>query len=353
MQGRLAWLDSAKGLGIILVVFAHIYMGEAGYNFINSFHMPLFFFLSGFLFNGNKYFAGAPLIRSRARSLLLPYLSFSLVTYAYWLVIERSISGSDFSPALAFVNIFLAQGGDAYLPHNPPLWFLPCLFLTTVAFYYLAKTFTNNFHLLLALIASSLVGFGLSLTFESNWPWNLDGMFTAMVFFGMGYLSRGYFLGREYLTGRYGLLMRLVAATGLLGLAYGISQLNSPVGLADNACGNYFLFYIAAGAGIGAILLLARVWQNSAGLRYLGLNSLIIFGLHFPIKRAVMGLTSIVGHLEMDTIRTSLWLSSLDTILVLLILVPIIYLVNNYLAFFIGKSSPTAKARLPKDSVAG
>ena len=160
MQERLSWVDTAKGLGIILVVFAHIYMGEAGYKFINSFHMPLFFFLSGFLFNSARFSTGSQLIKTRARTLLLPCLSFSLITYAYWLVIERSISGSDFSPALAFVNIFLAQGGDAYLPHNPPLWFLPCLFLTTVAFYYLAKPITNNFHLLLALIASSLVEIG-------------------------------------------------------------------------------------------------------------------------------------------------------------------------------------------------
>lgn len=57
---REAWVDYAKGIGIILVVFGHVNRGlySAGIqlsgssylltdSIIYSFHMPLFFFLSG------------------------------------------------------------------------------------------------------------------------------------------------------------------------------------------------------------------------------------------------------------------------------------------------------------------
>lgn len=60
---RIDALDTAKGLGILLVVFGHAWRGNyaAGLGIsdpvfesvdraIYSFHMPLFFFLSGLLF---------------------------------------------------------------------------------------------------------------------------------------------------------------------------------------------------------------------------------------------------------------------------------------------------------------
>jgi fucose 4-O-acetylase-like acetyltransferase len=63
MQNRDHWVDYAKGLGILLVVYGHVSRGvfNAGIkvdaelfklvdSVIYSFHMPLFFFLSGLFF---------------------------------------------------------------------------------------------------------------------------------------------------------------------------------------------------------------------------------------------------------------------------------------------------------------
>lgn len=40
---RLSWLDVLKGIGIILVVMGHIYSNSIIFNWLYSFHMPLFF----------------------------------------------------------------------------------------------------------------------------------------------------------------------------------------------------------------------------------------------------------------------------------------------------------------------
>lgn len=51
-NNRIAYIDRLKGLAIILVVIGHLLKtGETGmlYQFIYSFHMPLFMFLSGFV----------------------------------------------------------------------------------------------------------------------------------------------------------------------------------------------------------------------------------------------------------------------------------------------------------------
>lgn len=49
MNQRKDYLDIAKGIGIILVVWAHADGSFSKY--ITQFHMPFFFFISGMLFN--------------------------------------------------------------------------------------------------------------------------------------------------------------------------------------------------------------------------------------------------------------------------------------------------------------
>lgn len=52
---RINWIDWAKAISILLVVMGHSnYSCGAVGNLIFLFHMPFFFFLSGYLFNANK-----------------------------------------------------------------------------------------------------------------------------------------------------------------------------------------------------------------------------------------------------------------------------------------------------------
>ena len=48
---RIEWIDIAKGIGIIAVLIGHTNSGILR-DEIYSFHIPLFIFLSGMLFNG-------------------------------------------------------------------------------------------------------------------------------------------------------------------------------------------------------------------------------------------------------------------------------------------------------------
>ena len=69
---RIEWVDIARGIGIILVILGHIGIGKVG-KFIYSFHIPLFFFLSGFCFSGNnidiKFF-----FKKRLKKLIILYV---------------------------------------------------------------------------------------------------------------------------------------------------------------------------------------------------------------------------------------------------------------------------------------
>src|SRR6478735_9264285 len=91
-QSRESWIDVAKGWGILLVVLGHALRGlqnaqllpSTGWShgldaWIYSFHMPLFFLLSGFFIEKavNKPLDRA--LKDRAKTLLWPYLIWSVL----------------------------------------------------------------------------------------------------------------------------------------------------------------------------------------------------------------------------------------------------------------------------------
>lgn len=69
MNNRIKTIDIAKGLGILLVVIGHsMQTGSYPMRVIWTFHMPLFFFLSGFCYNQYKY-TFSTLLKARIRPL--------------------------------------------------------------------------------------------------------------------------------------------------------------------------------------------------------------------------------------------------------------------------------------------
>ena len=95
MKQRITYLDTTKALLIALVVIGHILnYANPRYDiipyvlaqeFINSFHMPAFFLLSGMLTDSEKWrsrSAGA-YFGHKAKSLLVPYLFFECLAIAY------------------------------------------------------------------------------------------------------------------------------------------------------------------------------------------------------------------------------------------------------------------------------
>ena len=68
-------IDIIKGIGIFLVVFGHVIQDIY---IINSFHMPLFFVLSGATL---CYSTKGSSISKRAKRLLVPYFIFSIIWF--------------------------------------------------------------------------------------------------------------------------------------------------------------------------------------------------------------------------------------------------------------------------------
>ena len=121
-------IDVLRGIGICLMVFNHIGWGRMIHIYIQSFHMPLFFLVSGYLW---KQKAATDVLKKRLKSLLLPYGVFALIYFIIAAVFNFAKNG-DFQAIEAAKAVLLFPTDNAYIPISPALWFLPCMFLTTL-----------------------------------------------------------------------------------------------------------------------------------------------------------------------------------------------------------------------------
>ncbi len=93
MKNRSYWVDYAKAIGILLVVYGHVLRGlydanilfskefyELSDSVVYSFHMPLFFFLSGlFFYNSLLKYGGIKLIKNKIDTIIYPYIIWSII----------------------------------------------------------------------------------------------------------------------------------------------------------------------------------------------------------------------------------------------------------------------------------
>jgi fucose 4-O-acetylase-like acetyltransferase len=85
---RIEFIDFLKGFGIFCVLWGHSIHHLAGvvdfwentvYKFIYSFHMPLFFIISGFFFNSSLKLNFSDFLRKKALQLLLPWFIWCIL----------------------------------------------------------------------------------------------------------------------------------------------------------------------------------------------------------------------------------------------------------------------------------
>lgn len=81
---RETWVDIAKGIGIILVIMGHANCPNLPHGIIYSFHMPLFFFLSGLFISRQCENNFRIYLKKNFKSLLLPYFYFNIISIAFY-----------------------------------------------------------------------------------------------------------------------------------------------------------------------------------------------------------------------------------------------------------------------------
>lgn len=70
---RETFIDIARGIGILLVVFSHSGSEKEIMTYVGRTFIPIFFIISGYLYKGNNLN-----INRKVKKLLIPYLGYSI-----------------------------------------------------------------------------------------------------------------------------------------------------------------------------------------------------------------------------------------------------------------------------------
>ncbi|BAW29727.1 hypothetical protein MTHERMMSTA1_18460 [Methanosarcina thermophila MST-A1] len=101
--------------------------------------------------------------------------------------------------------------------------------------------------------------------------------------------------------------------------------------------GNFFSYYLLGFSGIFTFVYLFKNIGSSKVLEYYGRNSLIVLALHFPVKDILTKLIVLVFVIDVEAYYYNVGFALGLTVLNLLCLIPVIFLINNYFPFLLGK----------------
>lgn len=316
-MNRITWIDTAKGIGIILVVLFHFpniskinYFSYWG-DFITTFYMPYFFIISGLFYNKNS-------LSKRIKRLMVPYIIFYTLGFVYNILYK--IIKNDSFDFISFFNPFL---GDTINYYNTPIWFLLSLTQMSIIGYILFKYMPNYIGLSISCIIS-LIGF-----FWGNIHSYND------YYISVSFLCLPLFIGANTFKNKLLQIHSVYIGLFFIMISFTCFLLN-PIGCNVSQCHipcTYIQFIIiSVFASIGLIIISAyidKIKFIGCVLRYYGKNSIIVLCTHMMLMFIPVLFLKIIPIKEISLL--------ISLIIMLLIEVPIIEFINKKIPFILGR----------------
>jgi fucose 4-O-acetylase-like acetyltransferase len=290
---RLTYLDIAKGIGIILVVWVHALAPGSGY--ISQFHMPLFFFISGVLFNDYNS-KMSDYIKRKAKALLFPFWKWNLILYPVFFILYYWHQWDVKRYLIDISEIILTL---YKVPFLGATWFFPALFWIAIIFRALFIKLSilkyRDFYLLIISVAACFTA--MNITF----PFRISRVIILGLFYACGYLY-GKYIENKIFTYKNKPLFIIALISFIL-----IAQINT-CNMGSNEYKYKILFIIGALTAIYCTLCVSS-WLNKINqslivrqLIYLGENSMPIVIWQFLSFRLIILLQILINHAPINKI---------------------------------------------------
>jgi fucose 4-O-acetylase-like acetyltransferase len=327
VNGIILWIDFAKTVGILLVVLGHMHIQEKYITVIFAFHMPLFFFVSGYL-DKNKSIKETFL--KGVKSLLIPYLLLYAISYLCWFSTifvrrgEISLSNVFLKPLM---GLLLGIGQDTNMSTMVaiPLWFLIGLFHVKMLHSILATVSKNNVWLYLLGISLMVCTVYTLAKTNIDLYFSLDSALLAIPFFGMGNI-----MSRKYHLNALQIPAKIIPAI-LVGLfCFLMLLILIPVtGYVDINCTlfgkNIVLFYLIGFLGILAVIIPSLCYvKEFKMITIISNGTIIILALHGIVTAIICRIFGV------DTVAINPIIAGIVSLVVILAFIPLIIFVKKY-----------------------
>ena len=287
----------------MLMVVGHSGCPDYLYRFIYMFHMPLFFFCSGFFMNpAEKFVDVRKFVFRRFKGLYWPYVKWSLLFLLFhnlflsWKLYDPDYinyySRSDFIDR--FLHIVFTMTGHDQLAD--PFWFFKQLLLSSILVFvveYALRSFRSKlkylivFIVLLSLtIISKFFGWGLPVI------WNLSIIFLSACFFFLGYIYKRFEL--KSIPPYLGFLALMI-------LILGVYLYDDYLDMLWYTWKNVALYIVMALVGVFMALSFSQILERTPFnhiLYYIGNHTMIIFILHLLLFKIVSLLKIFIYHMS-------------------------------------------------------
>lgn len=300
---RIPYLDTAKGILILLMLLGHIWNDGIVHDIIYVFHMPAFFVISGILLNHSSSISKSfsQNLFEKAQRFLIPCLCFEIPGIAAN-ILQHGVTLS--------IKGYLFEVLTLHL-YNGPSWFLVVMFFCQMLFFAIIRL-TKRKNIVLAVL------FALVLVLPKYDSYiSLSTTVLGLLFLLLGYSYENLFTNKSQFR-------------GLFWLALFITILSSwnDVDMATYQDGIRTLFIAGAILGTYVILCISK-HTHIPLIDYFGKNSLIVLGSHHPILIAVKYCLGIEAF--------SVFGGVCFFIILLILEIPLIEIANRYLPFVAGK----------------
>lgn len=269
------FIDMLKGIGILLVIWGHSSLFL--FHEIYSFHMPLFFFLSGCFFKTNV--STFCFVKKKFIQLLIPYGIFFFLSCLYYILILGISHRLNIESLNMIKGVFPINNQNI----NEPLWFLYALFWMSIIYYIIRKYFNSNIIILIICILLHLIEYFCKIK-NIELPLYIGRSLREVVYMHLGYWSYNAFIPHRMLLSKVYItkIRNFLLGLGIFILLYaGTKYFNGVVSSL------YEILIAISGISFSmhtvSLLTFKTVPIVNKTLSYLGTHTLCLFALHLPL----------------------------------------------------------------------
>lgn len=279
-KDRVEWIDTAKFFGMFFIMIHHIgyipeYISAVYYPFV----LPVFFFASGYVDKRTDF---KTYIKKKALTLLLPWFIYGL-----FMSVVAAVSGGGISSLPTEIGRMFLQVRD----YGDKLWFIPCLFVSSVVFFFIEKL--NKRTSVIVSVCLALVGIFYSTYFPAvfpwganNLPWHINIALVAQMFMVVGANFKGRAeefadkFAKVYiilpLTALYVVIVLLIR--NFIGDFYSVQSFGSKPY-------SFILWFFIETLSLVVVIGLSKIIKANKFTNFVGQNTLLYYVFHIDVER--------------------------------------------------------------------